>query len=230
MASDKKFTGFTAAQWGEIDDIVRRLHPETDPETIMVSGLPTEAEVIPPATLRTKLEWMARLTVGLSDLFAILPTPKKMAMTLTEKLDQTEEYRRSFKTFLLDYGLKLPEDTDQSPNPVVKSPSFQQREALQDRLNAVLSDVANHLRDEIAHFGAVDSRSKENSSKFARNAYLEFVLDLWNDIGSDSDKALRKWTIDFLVACAKPMFPETTKKAADRWLDKHRAGSPDRDQ
>ena len=48
-------------------------------------------------------------------------------------------------------------------------------------------------------------------------------------VGVGGDKALRKLTIDFLVACAKPVFPETTKKAADRWLDKRRAGTPERD-
>jgi hypothetical protein len=211
---DEKASAYSDKQWNTIKHIIKYIGLDAD--AVMVSGLPSDGDLIPPVTLRAKLEWHAQLSRGLAELFATMPTPKETAKLLAKKLDETKKYSRSFGTTLLDYGWRPSGILPDYPR-VVESPSFKRRKALHERLYAVLSDIEGYLRGEIAEFTGAGSQSNQNAAKLAEKAYLQFLLELWTEIGGREPQ--RKLTINFLFACAAPLFPKMTQKAVEHWLD-----------
>jgi hypothetical protein len=84
-----------------------------------------------------------------------------------------------------------------------------------------LEALAVKLRTQIEKLDAEGSSSRGNALMDERNEYLVELRHVWDTaIVPAAARHRRKDLIRFLLACASPLFPKTTDKAIENYLDR----------
>jgi hypothetical protein len=84
-----------------------------------------------------------------------------------------------------------------------------------------LEALAVKLRAQIEKLDAEGSSSRGNALMDERNEYLVELRHVWDTaIVPAAARHRRKDLIRFLLACASPLFPKTTDKAIENYLDR----------
>ena len=215
-ALEKPSVVFSAEQWEDIRRAGRHAGIDVD-------------------TLRGQLTFMAKMTPALVEFMADLPTPFDVATYLKQQRTKAMDFLASVASVVRESPLHTyvtsGDNVDHYPG-WEREDLTTPRQALRSTIDVLLWALSSYIEAlEIDHarFTKLGSRSSKNPSKRTakRSWYLTGVLSAWRNIGGD--RAKRKVTLEFLFACAVPVFKDTTEIMVRNWFDRHEPNprSPD---
>jgi hypothetical protein len=218
--STESLTDFSESQWQAIQTCGRPLGIDVDTQ-LVTRG----AKQYP---LRLEL-WAAAKSIGAdTEWRARWPTATEIVSHLKEVHRQTFILTQTvLGGALSDYG--HPELSEYALGwweylgPRMLRPSrftMRERHLIEGRVRRALLQYKEALEDEAARFTALGPQSPQNAkrSNAARNRYLARLLWVLNEVGADH--APRKLQVNFLFACTKPLFANTSMKAVEHWFDR----------
>jgi hypothetical protein len=88
----------------------------------------------------------------------------------------------------------------------------------------VVADLERYIERDLNEL-KTNKQSSKNASKPELTCFCEQLLDTWNrTVGAPTKRGQRKLLLDYLFACAHPIFP-TTRIAIEKWLERRQTSA-----